>query len=165
VNTSRVVVRGLDLTLNQGFSIGEAEGSIALNSSYLLDYKRQLTPVAPIREAVDTVGNPIDLRVRATGSIDWHGWGATASLNHADGYRDNVSNPRRAVGSWTTIDLQLRYRAPANGWARGLSVALSAQNLFDADPPFVNRFTGFGYDAANADPLGRFVALQIIKSW
>jgi outer membrane receptor protein involved in Fe transport len=72
------------------------------------------------------------------------------------------------AGRWgrgRTIDLQLRYRAPANGWARGLSVALSAQNLFDADPPFVNRFTGFGYDAANADPIGRFVALQIIKSW
>ncbi len=39
------------------------------------------------------------------------------------------------------------------------------QNLFDADPPFVNRSTGQAYDATNADPLGRFLALQVVANW
>nr|WP_246371140.1 TonB-dependent receptor [Phenylobacterium haematophilum] len=47
----------------------------------------------------------------------------------------------------------------------GLSVALNVQNLFDSDPPFYDGPTGIGYDPANADPLGRFVSLQLTKRW
>jgi outer membrane receptor protein involved in Fe transport len=53
----------------------------------------------------------------------------------------------------------------SNGLLHGLTVSLSAQNLFDTDPPFVNQSSGIGYDASSADPLGRFVALQLIKRW
>jgi outer membrane receptor protein involved in Fe transport len=165
VNTARVVVRGLDANVSHSFRIGEADTSLGFNASYLLDFKRQITPVAPLINRVDTVGNPVDLRVRATGSVNWRNWGATASVNYVDSYVDDVSNPDRKVDSWTTVDLQLRYEPRLRGIARGLTLSLSVQNLFDADPPFVDQVGGYGYDAANADPLGRFVALQLIKRW
>jgi outer membrane receptor protein involved in Fe transport len=44
-------------------------------------------------------------------------------------------------------------------------VGLSVQNLFDAAPPFYDSPRGFGYDAANADPYGRVIALQAAKRW
>jgi iron complex outermembrane receptor protein len=42
---------------------------------------------------------------------------------------------------------------------------LSVQNLLASDPPFYDTPQGVGYDTANADPLGRFVSLQLNKRW
>ncbi|WP_158703028.1 TonB-dependent receptor [Allosphingosinicella vermicomposti] len=163
VNTAKVVVRGLDAAVHKSFNLGEAQAVVGLNGSYLLDYKRQVTPAAPVAERVDTLGNPVDFRMRATGSVSWRDWGTTVSVNYVDGYRDDVSSPERQVDAWTTFDFQIRYQP--RQFIKDLTVSLSVQNLFDATPPFVDRSSGFGYDAGNADPLGRFVALQLIKSW
>ena len=46
-----------------------------------------------------------------------------------------------------------------------LSLALTAQNAFDKDPPFYDSRLGVGYDPANYDPTGRLVALQLTKAW
>jgi outer membrane receptor protein involved in Fe transport len=166
VNTSSIDVRGIDATLSQRLTPGRDVVTLAVNASYMLDYKTRLTPTAPSVERVNTLGFPNDLRVR--GSVDWSrgNWGATLVTNYLDGFTDNVSVPARPVGSWTTFDLQIRYQPRAtSGWLHGLTVSLSAQNLFDTDPPFVNQSSGIGYDASSADPLGRFVALQLIKRW
>ncbi|NJO13280.1 MAG: TonB-dependent receptor [Gammaproteobacteria bacterium] len=93
-------------------------------------------------------------------------WNVSAFINHQDGYRDAVTN--RGIESWTTADLQLGYTAPAgiNAWMDGLRVALSVQNILDDEPPFFDNPVGFvGYDPENATNLGRFVSLQINKSW
>lgn len=165
VNTAQVLVRGIDFIVSQRLRVLGGEGSVALNASYLIDYRRQSTPAAPLVERVDTVGNPPDLRLRASANWDRGPWGVSATVNYVDGYRDDVSAPDRDVDSWTTVDAQLRYRPNWSGWLGGLSLSLSVQNLFGTDPPFVNRSTGQAYDSTNADPLGRFVAFQIIKSW
>lgn len=166
VNTSSIDVRGIDATLSQQLVLGPDALSLALNASWLIDYKTRLTPAAPAIDRVNTLGFPNDFRLR--GTIDWSrgDWGATLTTNYLSGFTDNVSVPARSVGSWTTFDLQIRYQPRAtSGWAHGLIVSLSAQNLFDTDPPFVNQSSGIGYDASSADPLGRFVALQLIKRW
>ncbi len=42
---------------------------------------------------------------------------------------------------------------------------VNIRNAFDKDPPFYNNSAGFAYDAANADPVGRFVSVQLTRSW
>ena len=49
-------------------------------------------------------------------------------------------------------------------WA-GLTVGLNARNVFNTAPPFYNNPLGYGFDATNADVIGRFVSLQLTKSW
>ena len=41
----------------------------------------------------------------------------------------------------------------------------TVRNVFDADPPFYDAITGIGFDAGQADPLGRTFALQLTKRW
>jgi hypothetical protein len=61
----------------------------------------------------------------------------------------------------------------SSGALSGLVVALSAQNVLDEDPPrtavtppvFGVGSFDTGFDATNADPLGRLIALEISKSW
>ena len=104
-------------------------------------------------------------------SFSWNRehFGLTAFVNYVDDYRDDQSDPERSIDSWTTIDLQLRYdtgEAFARSWLSQTVFSLSVLNLFDEDPPFVNNLgVAVGYDPNNADPLGRFVALEFTKQW
>lgn len=166
VNSARVDVRGVDLAARYRLSVGEHRLSFSANASVLIDFKDQITPVSPLIERVGTLGNPVDFRLRATADWSWRDLGVNLAANHVGGYTDNISVPFRSIDAWTSFDVQFRL-APANatGWRRGLSAAVTIQNLFDRDPPFVDRSLGFAYDPANADILGRFVAVQVKKQW
>ena len=48
---------------------------------------------------------------------------------------------------------------------RGLTLLLNLRNVFDRAPPFYNNTFGVGYDPTNADPVGRFASIQLIKAW
>ena len=166
VNSARVDIRGFDLAARYRVSIGEHRLAFSASASILVDFKDQITPLSPLIERVGTLGNPVDFRLRATADWSWHELGVNLALNHVGPYTDNISLPSRPISAWTSIDLQVRLSsADKTGLARGLSAALTIQNLFDRDPPFVDRSLGFGYDPANADVLGRFIALQIKKQW
>ncbi len=164
VNSTELIVRGIDLLVGGDFPMAGGTGSISVNASHMLDYQRRITPKAPLTERVGTLSNPPEWKLRASGAWDSGPIGISASFNYVASYLDDVSVPARKVDSWTTVDLQLRFqpRALKN---KGLSLAFNVQNLFDQDPPFVDQMSGFGYGAANADPIGRYVSLQIIKRW
>jgi iron complex outermembrane receptor protein len=95
--------------------------------------------------------------------------GDSGFVNYLDGYRNTAVMPVERVSSWTTVDLQVGYDLPVpRGPLHGTRLALSVTNLFDRDPPYVNNPTSFsaiGYDSDNANPIGRLVAFQVIKSW
>ena len=54
---------------------------------------------------------------------------------------------------------------PGTGSGQGLRLALTIQNLLDADPPFFDSANGYGFDPGQGNPYGRVVALQLIKRW
>ncbi|WP_157219182.1 TonB-dependent receptor [Flavisphingomonas formosensis] len=165
VNTAELIVRGLDLALSKTVALGDGQLGLSGAASWLLAYKQRLTPTAALIDKVDLVGYPAAFRGHVTADWSEGPWGASATVNHVGGMRDTVSVPARHVGSWTTLDLQLRVQPRWRGLASGLTLALSAQNLLDSDPPFVNRASPLGYDPANANALGRFVSLQLTKAW
>lgn len=168
-NAGRTKLDGIDFTAAYGFdtaNIGRLD--FQLNASYLFKFDEAFSRGSPVVDIVDTVGNVIDLRMR--NSLTWStagGLSATAFINYADGYTDTASIPQRRISSWTTVDLQLSYDTGNRfgAWLDDTRFSLSALNVFDEDPPFVNNLVGVGYDPTNADPLGRFVAFQLTKSW
>lgn len=166
VNSARVDIRGFDLAIRHRITRGEHALAFTANATIMIDFKDQITPISPLVERVGTLGNPVDLRARSTIDWSWRSYGANLAINHVGRYTDNISIPSRPISSWTSFDLQLRFvPRTASGLASDFSVALTVQNVFDRDPPFVDRSLGFGYDPANADVLGRFVALQLKKRW
>ena len=158
--------RGIDMPARYEFTNALGDFSLGVNGTWLFEFSQALSRSGLSTEMLDTQNNPLDLRVRSTLSWSRLGMGATLAANYADGYRDVASQPARAVGSWTTYDLQLRYDwDQQSGWLSGTSLSLSIQNLFDEDPPFLNNQLGIGYDQENADLNGRFVRLYVKKSW
>lgn len=168
-NLSIVKQSGLDFDLQYDFELGGGNATIGANATYIFGINQQLTATSAPVDVVDTVGNPIDLRVRGRATWNKGGFGAALFVNYADGYRNLTVTPAQRVSSWTTFDLNLSYSfQQPSGPFKGLRVALNASNLFDSDPPYVSYVVGtlaVGFDGENANPMGRFVALQVTKSW
>lgn len=162
VNTRKVVVEGLDADLRASSEMPGGTLSANIGVAYLFRYSQQLTPAAPTNELSSTVGYPTKLKARS--SLDWSAapFGITLSSTYVDSYKNTDFTPAPRVAAWLTFDLQVRATI---GGDNGFTFSLDARNLFNRAPPFVNRIGGIGYDAANADVLGRNVSVQVTKSW
>tara|TARA_R110000787_G_scaffold15402_4_gene47517 strand:+ start:10384 stop:13323 length:2940 start_codon:yes stop_codon:yes gene_type:complete len=170
INAGVTQTDGLDFNLRYVLTTSEfSRFNFHVGGTYILNFDEAFDPTAPVTELINTVGNPIGLRLR--NSIGWnHDIGLSANLfiNYADGYQDNISNPERKIDSWTTFDLSLGFSTGQKLRNIGLdntTISLTARNLFDNDPPFVNNANGIGYDPENASALGRFISINVTKRW
>ncbi|WP_433933410.1 TonB-dependent receptor domain-containing protein [Brevundimonas diminuta] len=161
LNTASVEVRGLDGYAAYDRALAGGELTLEATASYMTDYKRRITSAAPTLDLVDTYGFPVDLRGTVSGRWARDDLSLRVAVNHVGGYRD-LQDAR--IGSWTTTDMQVGWR-PSGSWGEGLNLIVSVRNVFDADPPFFDAITGVGFDAGQADPLGRTFALQLTKRW
>lgn len=164
-NLAVLDVRGLDFSLSREFQTEIGEFSAGLSGVYTLDWEQAVTTTAPQFDIADTVANPLALRLR--GALSWTkgAIGTSAFVNYAGKYRDNLNLPNRDVDSWTTVDVQVAYRSRNSSSAdRDWSVALTASNVFDKEPPFVNAPFA-GYDTANANLFGRMLSAQVSMKW
>jgi outer membrane receptor protein involved in Fe transport len=168
-NLSVVKQSGLDVDLEYGFDLGGGRAELGAVATYIFHINQQLTETSAPINVVNTVGNPIDLRIRGRAGWSNGGFGVTVFANYADGYVNKTTSPAQRVSSWTTFDLNIGYSFQReSGPLHGLRVSLTANNILDSDPPFVTYLVGTlttGFDGENASPLGRFVALQVTKSW
>jgi len=171
MNTAGTKVSGVDFIVSHAFDTTAGQFRTGLNANYLLNFEEQVArSVAPV-DVVDTVFFPVDLRL--TGSLGWsrNAWSATGFINYVDSYRDNqLPDDVVRVASWTTVDASVAYAVPAGrGWGGGLSVRLNALNVLDRPPPTIfDRSASYanpGYDTENGHPLGRYVSLELAKSW
>lgn len=131
----------------------------------------QAAEESPVFEEVGTIGRPVKLRL--IGGLLWAHKGFTTNLaiNYVDSYLNDQGSSPTQVSSWTTTNLTISYDAESrsDGWLEGTRISLSAINLFDQDPPFIDGShfsrTGVFYDPSAANPRGRVVSLQITKQW
>lgn len=169
MNLSETEVRGLDADVRLNGQSGLGSWALHLMGSYLFEFTQRSSPTAPAVDVLNTVGNPPALRARISGEWSQHpsastGFAAGAAINHTTGYRDTESAVVRAVGSLTTLDLQLSYRTYATeGWLADADVMLNVVNVLNRSPPFIDRREG--YDFANAQPIGRTIGLEFTKRW
>jgi outer membrane receptor protein involved in Fe transport len=169
-NLAGITTRGVDAALDYWFDSSNGKWSLGVNGTYTLDFRQQITDTAPVFDLVDTVGNPLQLRLAAHLSWSLKGWTAQAIVNHSGSYRDPDSVPARRVDAWTTLDFNIGYRVDGGqGWLAHTQCNLGIINALDQRPPFVNQFDlesgTLGYDPANASLLGRQVSLQVVKRW
>ncbi len=161
VNTASVEVRGVDVNGFYDLTVGGGDLTLGIAGSYMADFKRQTTPAAPQVDLVGTYGSPVDFRGTASAAWRRDDFDVRFAVNQVSGYRDFSGN---RISAWTTADVQMGWR-PSASWGEGVAVIASIRNLFDRDPPFYDAITGIGFDAGQADPLGRQFSLQLTKRW
>ena len=163
-NISVVKVSGFDFSGRYQWDTELGTLDLSVEGTYMLKLDETLTATSPVAERVNTAYYPMDLRIRSSLGWSYNDMTATAFVNYMDSYNNDLNplNPT-SVSSWTTIDLQLGYQLPWN-----TSASLNVLNVFDQDPPKLVNLdvqSEFEYDSENANSLGRFVALQVTKSW
>ena len=170
-NTAFTATSGLDLGLRYAFKFGRNQFVADANVTHIFKFEDQLRPESPV---IDELNHPYQsLRWRGRAGVNWSngGWSGGLFANYAGHYTDNRTTSPAPVKAYVTIDATLAYAFPADAphWLRGVGVSLYAENLFDADPPHLapdqGRTTGIGYDPVNASARGRFIAIQLRKSW
>lgn len=164
VNSASLLVKGVDIDASYRFALGQNTFGLTGTGSYLYDYSQRQTPDAPPQQLVSTAGQPVDFRGRLIADWARGPYSAAVIINYVDSYKDPIAE--RRIDAWTTCDLSLSWRSPAkSGPTQGVTVTAAAQNLFDQDPPFYDSTLGFGYDPANASPVGRVASIQATKRW
>ncbi|HKQ16273.1 MAG TPA: TonB-dependent receptor [Steroidobacteraceae bacterium] len=169
-NAASVRQSGGDAGVTYVAALGSGNLSTRLIATYIHEIETQLAAGTTPQDLVSTYYNPVDWRFRGEAGWSTNGWAFNGAVNYTNDYENTNQVGSPSIGSWTTVDLQARFEPDAYSAAplwHGVEIALSAQNVFDKDPPFVNSGTPFtvNYDPANASPLGRFVALELRKSW
>ncbi len=162
VNTASLHVRGVEGAASYDLDLGSDRLRLSANATYLMDYEQTLTPTAPVIQRINTSNFP--LRFQSRLSADWTRDRLTlgGAVTYRGGYHDAAGVH---IGDFASLDLQARLAPAEHGPLAGVAILLTVRNAFDRDPPFYNNASGFAYDPANADPIGRFVALQLTRSW
>lgn len=166
-NLSAVRQTGLDFDIGYAPEFAGGTLDLGLAGSHVFKIDRQLTPGTAAINIVGTFANPAKWRLRGRAGWSKGGFAATAFVNHVGGYLNQIPALPERVASWTTADLTLSQRIGEEA-GRSLTLGLSIQNLFDADPPYVNNRTNtsaLGYDPEKANPLGRMVSVQATVRW
>jgi hypothetical protein len=165
-NLAVVQQQGLDANVTYTLDTDFGRWDASVNTAFIFDDNQAVTAASPLVDLSNTVGNP--LRFKGQASLTWssRAWEANGTLNYTNGYNDASFTPAHVVASWTTLDLGVSYKLSGDLWGDGTRLLLNVTNVTDADPPFVNTISqGAGYDAFNANPLGRVIAVQAIRSW
>lgn len=168
-NFAKTYIDGLDVKVDYALELpANSQLTLGVNVSFLFNLKEAVTDTAPKEQRVDTFGYPTDLRIR--GSVGWtnnSGLDLLVFANYADGYKDKTNPPFLNIDNHLTFDFTLSAQMAEDGsksLLSGTKFTLNIVNIFANNPPFVND-RGAAYDASNADPLGRFVAISIVKNW
>jgi iron complex outermembrane receptor protein len=168
-NLASTRTTGIDLQAVDTLSGSWGRIDTGLTGNYVFKFDQAVTPTSPAVNIVNTIINPLALRLR--GTVEWNregpgmpGPGFSLAVNYTGGYKNPGSTLMRKVSPWTTLDARLVYRAPRDrGWLSGMEFSVNAVNVFNHDPPFVDDL--YGYDAYNVQALGRVVSADISKRW
>jgi iron complex outermembrane recepter protein len=168
-NLAATKTTGIDLQASDTFSSSWGRIDVGVTGNYVFEFDQAVTPTSPAVDIVDTITNPLSLRLR--GTIEWNregpgmpGPGFSLAVNYTGGYKNPGSTLVPNVAPWTTLDARAVYRTrEGDGWRSGMELSLNAVNVFNHDPPFVDDL--YGYDIYNLQALGRVMSVDVSKRW
>ena len=170
-NASLVVQSGVDIGAKWVKEFAAGTFVAQLNGTFVDKIDTAYSAGASFANLVGTYGNPPRWRTRETAAWATVGWEVNGAISTVGHYLNTEAVGNPPVSSWTTIDLGARLHAEhyfrGSGW-KGLTVALSALNVLNRDPPHIAPTTTanpIAYDPNNANPLGRYIALELRKAW
>lgn len=169
-NLALTKTRGLDFNVDYVRDTAFGSVSAGLNANYIIDFKQQASVTSPEIDVLNSLYNPVGLKVRARFGLVYNQLSANFFANYTDSYETDSSATGQRIGSWVTADLNFAYNfdAPTASLLNRVQLNFTVSNIFDEDPPSTPTLGGFriaGYDPANASPIGRFMALEIRKAF
>jgi len=158
---------GVDASIDYLVPITEGSVNFNLSVNTVLHNKQQVLDGGPFIDVKNHQDQPIEWRARGSVSGNWRGFNATLFANYTGSYYNyqavnpvdnSVIDPQK-VDSWTTFDLTLGYTGQTEGFLKGYRLSVTAQNLFDKDPPLMVTANG-AFNSSYSNMYGRTFTLQ-----
>lgn len=168
-NTGILETDGIDFAARYTWETGIGSWTVGNTFTYVLNYDQALVSSLPLTDFRNQVNFPLKFQSRTQLGWNFNNWSAVAYVNYQNSYSNTGVSPLAKVDSYTTVDLRVAYDTGDLGnWFSNVTVAVSALNAFDEDPPLALVTQGAAiqkFDSQNASPVGRFVSLQVSKRW
>ncbi len=166
-NLASTSTRGVEGRIDYVHEADVGRLKLGVNANYIIDFKERAAETTPEVQSLNTLYNPVALRIRGNMGFSRGGFSASAFVNYTDSYKTDNSPSAEKIDAWTTVDFLASYKIESqSAWLNGTSISLSVSNLFDKTPPSTPTYGTFilaGYDPANASPLKRFIAFELSK--
>ena len=166
-NLAALTTRGLDFGASYKAEVAQGDLAGGVDGTYIWKFNSQFAPAAPTTPLLDTPYNPLKWKLRghlsyARGPVTFNTF-----VNHLNGYTNSLITPTSSVASWTTVDASLICKVPASiKPLRNATLTFAVINVLNRNPPFLNNAAWpINYDGANANPLGRYLTLQVLLPW
>lgn len=185
VNSADVTTSGVDFSASYELPVGTGSVTAGFAGTYVIDYKTSDVVIegVTVQPAFDGVGL-LNYQTTAYPLPKWKGnaylqgdfgdHSLRLQVNYLDGYTDQrgaaIFGPNTSalagasvttgknIGSFTTVDATYRLRLKT-----GTTIALSALNILDQDPPFAR--LDQNYDPFTASPLGFTAKISITQDF
>jgi iron complex outermembrane receptor protein len=168
-NAALVMQSGIDVTSKFVKTFGTHTWSSRINVAFTDKIDTQYSRGAGFVNSVNTFESPAKWRARLDSTWGSAAYSISGALNAVGSYVDTNAQGNPPIASWTTVDLNATLNADAFFQAlewRGVSLSVILLNAFNREPPFVSNLNAaVNYDSANANPLGRFIAVSVRKKW
>ncbi len=168
-NIGTMTEAGVDMNLKYQLRSTFGEWMFGLDATKVVTQRLRPVPTAPSTSILGELGSGGIVPWRGRGTLGWSRGALSATLfaDYTGRYVNNdplAGRPIAQIASWTTFDLNLGLNFGAlyhSGFLHRTRIALSAQNLFDRNPPLVLTAAGASFDANNANIFGRIISLQM----
>jgi iron complex outermembrane recepter protein len=163
INAAKESTQGLDLVVHSIVNLDAANKLILdFNATYIMDIETNFCDSCVGTDLVDTYGQPLKLRLRASAGWSDGIFSTNAAVNYANAYSDTNLIPPGRIAAFTTVDLTA-------GWhirASGTTLAFNIINALNSGPPLTGpALNNVKYDPINADPRGRALSFQVRQAW
>ena len=174
-NAESTTLAGLTLDNRYRYRLSSGYVDLFMSALHILSDETQAISWVPRVNVAGTVGEPPKWKIAAGADWESTSFGLELRLNSISGAQNVLATPYESVSSFTTADMAFHYDYPdaAPLLLRGVTIALSVQNLSDRHPPSIRVPTDeavigrpmIPYDGTNASAVGRFIELSLRKRW
>ncbi|MBS0416913.1 MAG: TonB-dependent receptor [Proteobacteria bacterium] len=171
-NAARTQISGLDLATSYLWQRAVDTFSVSLNVTHINKILTSLTSDSLTFDQVNRYNEPLSWRGRALGTWVHGGLSSSLSINYSNRYLNDSLLVPVPIAAWTTFDANVSYdfdKRVSSGWLAGVKTAVGVTNLFNRRPPYAigppSSDPQIGFDAYNADAMGRYVSFRLSKHW
>jgi iron complex outermembrane receptor protein len=163
INAAKETTEGIDIGAHSLLHLSAADKIVFdLNATYIKELETTFCSLCVSTNLVDTYGQPLKLRLRASAGWSNTSISANAAINYANAYSDTNLVPPGRIAAFVTADLNATWRIRASG----TSLSINILNAFNSNPPLTGpALNKVVYDPNNADPRGRVLSFQARQAW
>ena len=166
-NFGIVHVKGIDFQAN--YTIPTSFGSVdfGMNWNATLSRSQQASPTSAVVDQTLTDFSKLSLQM--IGGLNIGAFRAQATWNHSAGYAITPTAsvaPQSYVEAFNTVNLFFKYDVPGDSAIlKDLSLTVNVNNVFDTNPPLLQRNNPNEFGFANGFTLGRMFIFGLSKKF